>query len=98
MYIKIHEAYRTIAAIADADIIGQTFEEGIKQIVVRETFFKGEKKSKEELIKILQNLNYDDATFNIVGEKAVATAIEAGIISKEGVMKIDNVPIALGLF
>ena len=98
MYIKIHEAYRTIVALADADIIGKTFEEGIKQIEIRPSFFEGDKKTKEELITMLRNLNNEDATFNIVGEKAVATAIEAGIISQAGVMKIDNVPIALGLF
>ena len=98
MYIKIHEAYRTIVALADADIIGQTFEEGIKQIEVKESFFKGNLQTKEELLTILRNLDNEDATFNIVGEKAVATAIEAGIISENGVMKIDNVPVALGLF
>jgi uncharacterized protein len=98
MYIKIHEAYRTIVALADADIIGQTFEEGIKQIEVRESFFKGNLQTKEELLTILRNLDNEDATFNIVGEKAVATAIEAGIINEEGIMKIDNIPIALGLF
>ena len=96
--MKIHEAYRTIVAVADAEIIGQTFEEGIKQIQVRESFFKGDLKTREELITILRNLNYEDATFNIVGEKSIATAIEAGIINGGGIMKIGSVPIALGLF
>ena len=39
-----------------------------------------------------------DATFNIVGNNAITTALEAGIIKKHGVMKIGNVPVALGLF
>ena len=96
--MKIHEAYRTIVAVADAEIMGKTFEEGIKQIEIRESFFKGEQKTKEELIEILRNLNNEDATFNIVGENSVNTALEAGIISKDGIIKIDNIPIALGLF
>ena len=98
MFIKIHEAYRNIVAVADSDLIGKTFEEGIKQIEVRESFFKGDKKTKEELLEIIQNFNAEDATFNIVGNKSIETALEAGIIEQHGVMKIDNVPIALGLF
>jgi len=98
MYIKIHEAYRTIVAVADAEIIGQTFEEGIRQIEVTESFFKGDKKTKEELLLMLRTLDKEDATFNIVGLNSIATAIEAGIINENGVIKIDNIPIALGLF
>lgn len=98
MFIKIHEAYRIVVAIADSEIIGQTFEEGIRQIEVRESFFKGEKKTREELIETLKILDGEDATFNIVGNKSIDAAIEAGIIDKSGVIKIQDVPVALGLF
>ena len=98
MHIKIHESYRTIVALADTDIIGKTFEEGIKQIEVNPNFFKGEEKNKEEIIKILQEMNQEDAIFNIVGREAVETALEAGIIKEHGVIKIQDVPLALGLF
>lgn len=98
MFIKIHESYRTIVALADSDIIGKVFEEGIKRIEVRASFFAGEKKSKKEIIEILKEMNKEDATFNIIGDKSISAAIEAGIISKNGIMKIQNVPIALGLF
>jgi len=98
MYIKIHEAYRTMVALADSDIIGKTFEEGIKQIEVRQSFFQGDEKTKEEVIEILQQMDQDDATFNIVGNESIATAIEAGIIKQHGIMRIQNIPIALGLF
>ena len=37
----------------------------------------------------------DDATFNIIGKKSIKTALEAGIISKEGIKKIQNIPFAL---
>lgn len=98
MYIKIHESYRSIVALADAEIIGKIFEEGIRRIEVRSNFFVGEKKSKKEIVEILREMDKEDATFNIVGDKSVNAAIEAGIISKNGIMKIQNVPIALGLF
>ena len=98
MHIKIHESYRTIVAVCDSDLIGKTFEEGIKQIKIRPHFFKGEEKNKKEVYKILQDLNKEDATFNIVGKEAVETALEAGIIEKHGIMTIQDIPIALGLF
>jgi hypothetical protein len=98
MHIKIHEAYRTIVALADSEIIGKKFEEGIKQIEVKSTFFQGDKKTKEEIIQILQEMDQNDATFNIVGNESIQAAIEAGIIDQKGVMKIQDVPIALGLF
>ena len=98
MHIKIHESYRVIVALADSSIIGETFEEGIRQIEVRASFFQGEEKNKEEIIKILQEMNREDATFNIVGHESIQTALEAGVIEKHGIIKINDIPMALGLF
>jgi len=97
MYIKIHEAYRKIVALVDSDLIGKTFEEGIKQIKINPHFFQGEEKTKEEILEILIDLNREDATFNIVGKEAIQTAIEAEVIKPEGVFTIQEIPIALGL-
>lgn len=98
MFVKIHESYRRIVAVCDSNLIGKTFTEGIRQIEIREHFFKGEEKNKKEVLKILQDLNKEDATFNIVGEQSVLAALEAGVIKEHGVMKIKGVPVALGLF
>ena len=98
MQIKIHDAYRKIVALADTSLIGKTFEQGIKQIEIKPSFFQGEEKNKQEIIEILKNLDQEDATFNIVGHESTQTALEAGIIKQEGIIKIDNIPVALGLF
>ena len=45
----------------------------------------------------MQDMIKEDASFNIVGKESIQTAIEAGIISKEGIITIDNIPIALTL-
>jgi len=92
MYIKIIDAYRTIVTIADKELVGKTFEEGILQLNVKESFYKGEIRPKEEIIKIIKDWVKEDATFNIVGEKSINTAIEAGIINKESVGYINNIP------
>ena len=39
----------------------------------------------------------EDATFNIIGEESTQAAIEAGIVTKEGIKKIDNIPFTLVL-
>ena len=97
MKIKIHDAYRKVVSLCDSELIGQTFEEGIKQIEIRPNFFDGEKKTHDEVIKILKDLDKEDATFNIVGERSVKAAIEAGVIDSSGILTIDNIPIALAL-
>ena len=97
MHIKIHEAYRKVVAVADTDLIGKTFEEGIRQIEINPNFFEGEEKSKEEIVEILKLMAREDATFNIVGEESINAALEAGIIKEHGIIKIDGIPVALGL-
>ncbi len=97
MQIKIHEAYRTIVALADTNLIRKKFTDDIRQIEIRPHFFAGEEKTKEEVIEILKDMEKDDATFNIVGEESVNAALEAKIISKEGIIRIEGIPIALSL-
>lgn len=97
MQLKIHSAYRSIVALADTDLIGKTFTEGIKEIEVRFNFFQDKEVSKEEALKILRDMNKEDAIFNIVGKKSVDCALEAGVINKEGVIEIAGVPVGLGL-
>lgn len=95
MYINIIEAYRVIIAIADKELIGKVYEEGKLQLDVKESFYKGEIKPKETIIEILKDWVKEDATFNIVGENSIKTAIEAGIIHKDSVGYIDNIPYAM---
>jgi hypothetical protein len=95
--IKIHRSYRNVIAIADLDLIGKRFEEGIKQLDIRESFYKDKEISKEDLIKLMQRQQKEDASFNIVGEKSVQAALEAGIINEDAIGKVNNVPFALTL-
>lgn len=97
MYVKIHKSYRNLVAICDAELTGKTFKEGKRQLEVRESFYKDKKVTKEELIKIMCKQIKEDSTFNIVGKKSIETAIEAGIITKEGIGKVQDIPFALVL-
>lgn len=97
MQLKVHQAYRIIVALCDTELLGKMFEEGIRQIEVKPSFFKGDEKNKQEVIKILKDMQKEDATFNIVGKEAVEAALEAGIIEEHGIIKIQEVPVALVL-
>jgi len=97
VYIKVHKSYRTVVAMCDSEILGKKFEEGIKQLDVRENFYNGELVEEDEAVRELQRQAREDATFNIVGEKAVAIALKSTIIDQESIGKVDNVPFALKL-
>ena len=95
MLIKIIKTYRDVVAVCDANLLGKKFEEGKFQLDVKESFFNGEKTSEEEVINIMKQMSVEDSTFNIVGEKSVNAAVKAGIISKDGVKKIQGIPFAI---
>lgn len=97
MQIKIHESYRIIVALADTNLIGKTFEQGIRQIKVTPNFFKGKEKNKQEVIEILKDMQKEDATFNIVGKESIECGLKAGVIKQQGIINIQDVPIALVL-
>lgn len=95
MRIKIHESYRKVVALADSELIGKTFEEGKKILDVRENFYSGDEIGDDFVVQKLKRLALDDATFNIVGEKAVAAALKAEVISEENVGNVQGIPFAL---
>ena len=97
MLIKIIKTYRDVVAVCDANLLGKKFEEGKFQLDVKESFFNGEKTSEEEVVSIMKQMSVEDSTFNIIGEKSVKTALKAGVISEEGIKKIQNIPYALVL-
>lgn len=98
MQLKIHESYRKIVSLADTNLVGKVFEEGVKQIDIRENFFRGEEIDSEKAIEVLKDMDIEDATFNLVGKESVQCGLDAKVINKNGVMEIGGVPLALGLF
>ena len=97
MQVKIQKSYRNIVAICDSELLGKKFEENKFQLNIKESFYKGEEKDKEEVLEIIKDMSKEDATFNIVGKEAVNTALEAGIITKQGIKEIQGIPFALVL-
>jgi hypothetical protein len=97
MLVKIHKSYRQVVAICDSELLGKQFEQGEKILDVRESFFNGEEKNEKGIIEIMKGMAREDATFNIIGKESCNAALKAGIISKEGIMKVQGIPFALVL-
>lgn len=98
MFVNIIESYRNVVAVADAELIGKNFYDGIKQLEVKESFYKGENEkplSEEEVKEIMFNMKKEDSTFNIVGKRSIRCAIEIGIITEDSVFEIDGIPYSL---
>ena len=56
MLVKIHNSYRKVVAVCDSDIIGKRFDEGKRQLDIRENFYKGDEVNEEEAIITSMNL------------------------------------------
>ena len=100
MFVNVIKSYRDVIAICDSELLGKKFEQGEFQLDIKESFYKGKTGKEvleEELLEIIKNFSAEDATFNIAGEKSINTAINAGIISQEGIRKIQGIPFALVL-
>ncbi len=95
MLINIIKSYRDVVAICDSELLGKKLEEGKFQLEIKENFFRGEETNEEKAIEVMKIMSQDDATFNIVGKKSVNAALKAGIITEQGIKKIQGVPFAL---
>jgi hypothetical protein len=91
MYLKIHKVSREVmVAVCDCELLGKTFDEGELCLSVEAAFFGEEEATSQEVAKALA-----EATIaNMVGEKAVACAIETSCIDGENILRIGGVPCA----
>lgn len=79
---------RRIVAVCDSNLLGKRFEEKGLQLDLTGSFYKGEERSEEEIIKELKNCYIA----NFVGEKATKLGIKTGVINKDKVIKIKKIP------
>jgi len=97
MLVKIHSSYRNVVAICDKELLGKKFEQENKQIELTENFFKGKEMNSDQTLEFIKKQSKEDATFNIVGKRSVDLALKAGVIKPEGIITIQEIPIALVL-
>jgi hypothetical protein len=93
--VKIHQTEPKIIAMCDAELLGKAFENEKMQIDINERFYKDKLMTEAQVVTLMRKMAEDYCSFNIVGKKAINAAIKAGIVSKENVIWIEKIPIAL---
>ncbi|MBI2672956.1 DUF424 family protein [Candidatus Woesearchaeota archaeon] len=93
MNIKIHKTEtRDIIAICDKDLIGKTLTDGNLHLEVSERFYKGKEISEAAAVDIIREGKRRSSIFNILGKRSVDFALKNGIIDKENIIKIKDIP------
>lgn len=95
MLINIIKSYRDVVAICDSELLGKKLEQGKFQLEIKESFFNGEETNEEKTIEFMRIMAQEDAIFNIVGKESINTALKAGIITEDGIKKIQGIPFTL---
>jgi hypothetical protein len=73
-----------LVAVCDADILGDTFENGSVSLTVNEEFYGGDRADETAVIASLRAAE----VANVVGEHAVSVAIEAGVVDDGAVLEV----------
>jgi len=89
MYMKTHESdANLLVAVCDKSIVGKTFREGKLTLKLDEGFYKGDECSDE----VIKNALCCATVANIAGEKAIACAVDCGVIDPDTIIYIEGIP------
>ena len=75
-----------LVSVCDADVLGETFENGEVSLTVDPEFYDGEEATAEEVAASLSRA----AVANLVGHDAVGVAIEHGFVEEENVLEFEG--------
>jgi len=77
----------TLVAVCDADVLGETFEDGEVTLEVTEAFYGGDEAEPADADAVVEGL-YDADTANLVGADCVGIAVDAGVIDPDRVLEV----------
>ena len=75
-----------LVAVCDADCLGETYERGDVSLTVTEEFYGGDEADAEAVVDSLTRAS----VANLVGERCVTVAVEAGIVDEERVLDLED--------
>jgi hypothetical protein len=75
-----------LVSVCDADVLGETFENGEVSLTVEEDFYDGETADEEAVVRSLARCS----VANIVGTRAVGLAVDRGFVAEENVLEFDD--------
>jgi hypothetical protein len=95
MIVNMHKNKdgKILVAVADNDLLGKRFEEGILQLDLTGDFYKGVEKSSEEIGDLMRNADL----VNLVGEEAVKLGLIEEVIEEQAIRRVQGIPFAQGI-
>lgn len=78
-----------LVSVCDKDCLGETFVDEPVNLDVTEEFYGGEEAVDADDEAVIDGLTRADIA-NIVGERAVSVAIDAGLVDRERVLEIEG--------
>jgi len=75
-----------LVSVCDADVMGETFEDGPVSLTVSEEFYGGDDASESEVVDSLARCS----VANIVGTESVDLAVDHGFVDEENVLNVDG--------
>lgn len=78
-----------LVSVCDVACLGETFEEGSVSLDVSEDFYGGDDAVRADAEAVIGSLRRA-TTANLVGERSVTVAIEAGLIDADRVLEVDG--------
>ncbi|RDI71751.1 DUF424 domain-containing protein [Halopelagius longus] len=76
-----------LVSVCDDDCLGETYENGSVSLEVTEEFYGGDEATRADEDAVVESLTRATVA-NIVGERAVGVAVEAGIVDEETVLDV----------
>ena len=78
-----------LVSVCDSECLGETYTEGDVSLEVTEAFYGGDEAEPADEETVVNSLTRASVA-NIVGERAVTVAVDAGIIDEERVLSVDG--------
>ncbi|WP_049937527.1 DUF424 domain-containing protein [Haloplanus natans] len=75
-----------LVAVCDEECLGETYGDGEVSLTVTEDFYGGREADRDEVVDSLTRAS----VANLVGERCVTVAIEAGLVDEERVLDLDG--------
>lgn len=92
VYFKHHrQPLSDVMAVCDEELIGKVISNGEVKITISENFYRGKLMDIEEVLPFLER----STNFNLIGRDIIDAVIKHGIIKKDGIILIDEVPYAI---
>ncbi len=87
--MKLHSVQgQNVLAICDAELLGRTLEWGDIRLLVSRGFYEGEQVPTDVMIRTALQCT----SINAIGSVCVQTLVDAGMVDKEAIVYINDVP------